>query len=344
MKKLIALLSLLLLFVACGENSSEKEKNQLYIYSWADFIPRQIYEKFEKETGIKIIEDIYSSNEEMYAKLKAGASGYDILLPSTDYVEILNKEGMIEKLDKSKISTFKNIDPEVLKKVQYFDPDNSLSIPYAMGATGIIVNKKYINNYPRDFSIYLREDFKGKMTLLDDMREVMTSALLTLNYKADTTNEEEIKEAAELIKKWKKNIVKFDSESFGKGFATEEFYVVHGYSDNVYRELDEEQRKNTEFIIPEKGGTSYIDSFVITKNSKNMDNAYKFLEFIHRPDVYAEIADILEIPSINIPAKEIMKTQPLYEISDLKNTEILRDIKDSLQLQNKYWQNILIAQ
>lgn len=344
MKKIITLLSLIILFTACGGNNAEKEKNQLYIYSWADFIPREVYEKFEKETGIKVVEDIYSSNEEMYAKLKAGANGYDILLPSTDYVEILNKEGMIEHLNKDKISTFKNIDPEVLKKVQYFDPDNSLSIPYAMGATGIIVNKKYIKNYPKDFSIYLREDFKGKMTLLDDMREVMTSALLTLGYKADTTNEEEIKAAAELVKKWKKNIIKFDSESFGKGFATGEFYVVHGYSDNVYRELDDEQKKNTEFIIPEKGGTSYIDSFVITKNSKNMDNAYKFLEFIHRPDIYAKIADTLEIPSINIPAKKLMKSKPLYEISDLKNTEILKDIKDSLQLQNKYWQNILVAQ
>ncbi|MGL6100833.1 MAG: extracellular solute-binding protein, partial [Fusobacteriaceae bacterium] len=313
MKKLFMLLAMPFLLLACGDkgdNAKEAEK-KLYIYTWAEFIPKFVYEDFEKETGIKIIEDIYSSNEEMFAKLKAGADGYDILMPSTDYVEILNNEGMIEKLDKNKISTLKNIDPLVFEKVQYFDKDNTMSVPYAMGATGIIVNKKYVKDYPRDFSIYLREDLKGRMTLLDDMREVMTSALLTLGYKADTLVESEVAEAAELVKKWKRNIVKFDGESFGKGFATGEFYIVHGYADNVYREIDDEQRANTEFIIPEKGGISYVDSLVITKGSKNMENAYKFLEFIHRPEVYASIADKLEIPSINIPAKAIMKTTPL---------------------------------
>ncbi|MGL4254144.1 MAG: extracellular solute-binding protein [Fusobacteriaceae bacterium] len=346
MKKIFMLLALPFLFLACGdkENGAKKEEKKLYIYAWADFIPKSVYQEFEKETGIKIIEDIYSSNEEMFAKLKAGAKGYDILMPSTDYVEILNNEGMIEHLDKSKISTLENIDPIVFEKVQYFDKENVMSVPYAMGATGIIVNKKYVKDYPRDFSIYLREDLKGRMTLLDDMREVMTSALLTLGYEAETTVESEVAQAAELVKKWKKNIVKFDAESFGKGFATGEFYVVHGYSDNVYRELDDEQRENTDFIIPEKGGVSYIDSLVVTKGSKNLENAYKFLEFIHRPEVYASIADELEIPSINIPAKELMETTPLYQIEDLKNTEILRDIKDALPIQNKYWQQILVAQ
>lgn len=338
------LLTLPFLLLACGGNSSKKNDKVLYVYAWADFIPKEVYQEFEKETGIKVIEDIYSSNEEMFAKLKAGAKGYDILMPSTDYVEILNNEGMIEHLDKSKISTLENIDPLVLEKVQYFDKENVMSVPYAMGATGIMVNKEHVKDYPRDFSIFLREDLKGRMTLLDDMREVMTSALLTLGYEADTMVEAEISAAAELVKQWKKNIVKFDADSFGKGFATGEFYVVHGYSDNVYRELDDEQRENTDFIIPEIGGVSYIDSLVITKGSKNMENAYKFLEFIHKPEVYAMIADELEIPSINIPAKELMESTPLYEIEDLKNTEILRDIKNALPIQNRYWQQVLVSQ
>ncbi|MGL5099532.1 MAG: ABC transporter substrate-binding protein, partial [Fusobacteriaceae bacterium] len=113
MKKIVTLLALPFLLLACGDNGSKKEEKNLYIYTWADFIPKSVYQEFEKETGIKIIEDIYSSNEEMFAKLKAGAKGYDIIMPSTDYVEILNNEGMIEHLDKSKISTLGNIDPIV---------------------------------------------------------------------------------------------------------------------------------------------------------------------------------------------------------------------------------------
>ena len=343
MKKIICILTLATILISCNKNEDGSKKEKLYVYSWAEFIPQIIYDKFEAETGIEIIEDIYSSNEEMFAKLKAGATGYDVIMPSTDYLEILSREGMLLKLDKSKISTFKNIDPIVLEKLQYFDPNNEMGVPYAMGATGIIVNKKYVKNYNRDFSIYLDESLKGKMTLLDDMREVMTSALLTLGYKQDTKNEKEIEEASELVKKWKKNITKFDAESFGKGFAVEEFYVVHGYSDNVFNELSLEERKNVDFIIPEKGGLSYIDSLAITKDSKNLDSAYKFLEFIHKPENYALICDTIGIPSINVPGRKLMKTKPVYEIEDLKNTEVLHDIKDTLPLHGKYWQKIMVS-
>ncbi|MGL5125676.1 MAG: extracellular solute-binding protein [Fusobacteriaceae bacterium] len=346
MKKILTLLSLSFLLFACGKDgaNSKKGDNKLFVYVWAEFIPREIYEKFQEETGIKVIEDIYSSNEEMFAKLKAGATGYDIVMPSTDYLEIMSSEGMIQNIDKSKISTLENIDPIVFEKTRYFDPNGEKGVPYAMGGTGIIVNKKYVKDYPRDFSIYLKDNLKGKMTLLDDMREVMTSALLTLGYEQDTTNEAEIKAAAELVKQWKKNIVKFDAESFGKGFAAGEFLVVHGYSDNVFGELSEEAAKEVDFIIPEKGGVSYIDSLAITSTSKNVDNAHKFIEFIHRPENYALLADELGIPSINVPARELMESKPVYEIKDLKNTEILRDIKNALPIQGKYWQEIMVSE
>lgn len=344
--KILTLLSLTFLLLACGKNSgdSKKESNELYVYVWAEFIPREIYEKFQEATGIKVIEDIYSSNEEMFAKLKAGATGYDIIMPSTDYLEILSNEGMIQNIDKTKISTLENIDPMVFEKMSYFDPNSEKGVPYAMGGTGIAVNTKYIKDYPRDFSIYLDSRLKGKMTLLDDMREVMTSALLTLGYKQETTNENEIAAAAELVKAWKKNIIKFDAESFGKGFASEEFLVVHGYSDNIFGEISEEDAEYVDFMIPEKGGVSYIDSLAITSTSKNVENAHKFMEFIHRPENYALLADELGIPSINVPARELMESEPVYEIEDLKNTEILRDIKNALSIQGKYWQEIMVSE
>lgn len=339
MKKLIFLLSFLLIFVAC---TKEKNQNVLYLYGWADYIPTEIYDSFEKETGVKVIEDIYSSNEEMFAKLKAGADGYDILTPSADYAEILMKENMIEKLDKSKLPNLKNIDPTVLKRLNYFDKDNNYVFPFAMGATAIAVNTKYVKDFPRDYTIYNDSRYKGKMTLLDDMREVMTSALGTLGYPQTTTNEKEILEAANLVKEWKKNIAKFDSESFGKGFASEEFWVVQCYPDNVFNELTPEQLKTTEFIIPKKGGTSYIDSFVIPKTAKNKEAAYQFLDFIQRPENYKIIAEHLKVPSINVPARELIAEKPLYNISDLEHTQILRDIKDTLDIHNKRWQEILV--
>lgn len=353
MKKFFLFVSLLLLFVACGkepakESSGEpskkagQNKNVLYLYGWADYIPKELYEKFEKETGIKVVEDIYSSNEEMFAKLKAGGTGYDIVTPSTDYAEILMNEKMAEKLDKSKLPTLENIDSMVLEKLQYFDTENSYAVPYVMGATGIAVNTKYVKNYPRDFTIYENKAYEGRMTLLDDMREVMTSALGANGHLQTTKDEAAIAEAAELVKGWKKNIAKFDSESFGKGFANDDFWVVHGYAENIFLELDEEQREFTDFIIPEKGAAAYIDSFVILANSKNKENAYKFLNFIHQPENYKVVAEHLELPSINVPARDLVEVEPLYSIEELQNTQILRDIKDTLELQNKYWQQIMV--
>lgn len=340
MKKLIILI-LTLILLGCGK---ENDENILYLYSWADYIPTKIYQEFEKETGIKVVEDIYSTNEEMFTKLKAGGAGYDIVVPSADYVEIMKKEGMSEKLIKSKLPEIKNIDPIVYKKIAYYDPNGEYGVPYTMGGTIIAVNKKYVKNYPRDYSIYNMEEYKGRMTLLDDMREVMTSALAMVGAEQTENNENTMKKAANIVKNWKKNLSKFDSEAYGKGFATGEFWIVQGYADNIFRELDENERKNVDLIIPEKGGTSFIDSFVILKNSKHKEAAYKFINFIHRPDIYAQLADILELPSINIPARKLMKTKSLYEISELKNTQVLRDIQNTLDLQNKYWQEILISE
>jgi spermidine/putrescine transport system substrate-binding protein len=333
------------MFVACGSDSDKKtgqDGQVLYLYGWADYIPKELYEKFEDETGIKVVEDIYSSNEEMFAKLKAGGAGYDIVMPSTDYAEILINENMAEKLDKDQIFGLENIDPMVMKKLEYFDKGNEYVVPYVMGATGIAVNKNYVKDYPQDYTIFNRKDLAGRMTLLDDMREVMTSALGTLGYPQTTTDENVIAEAAEMVKGWKKNIAKFDSESFGKGFANEDFWVVQGYAENIYQELDEDQRANTDFIIPEKGATAYIDSFVILVDSKNKENAHKFLSFIHQPENYKVVAEHLELPSINLPARELVEVEPLYPIEKLENAQILRDIKDTLELQNKYWQEIMV--
>lgn len=342
MKKSFIFFLLFIFLVAC---SNEKDEKILYVYSWADYIPQEIYRDFEKETGIKVVEDIYSSNEEMYTKIKAGGDGYDILMPSADYYEIMLKEGLLEKIDKEKVYNIKNIDDTYLSKVRFFDSKNEYGVPYLLGITCIAVNKKFVKDYPRDYRIYEMENLRGRMTLLDDMREVLTPALAVNGYKQDEDSVEALEKAKATILKWKKNIVKFDSESFGKGFSSGDFWVVQGYPDNIYRELSEEDRKNVDFIIPpDNQGYSSIDSFVILKSSKNKENAMEFINYIHRPDVFAKITDILEIPSINTAANEYKKEKPIYDINETKNAQLLIDINDKLNIQNKYWQEILISE
>lgn len=258
LKNILICISALLLFASCTDKKEEGAKkpdykNAVYIYSWAEYIPPEVFEKFEKETGIKVIEDIYSTNEEMFTKLKAGAVGYDIVVPSPDYTEIMMKENMLSKIDKSKISTYENIDKRVLKKLESFDKGNNYAVPYTMSATIIAVNTEKVKDYPRDYSIYDRTDLKGRMTLLDDMKEVLIAGLGMEGYSQDTDSNEAMEKASKRIINWKKNIAKFDSESFGKNFASEDFWVVQGYAENIYMELSEEQIENTDFIVPEKG-------------------------------------------------------------------------------------------
>ena len=178
------------------------------------------------------------------------------------------------------------------------------------------------------------------MSLLDDMKEVLIAGLGMEGYPQDTGSEEGMKKAAERIIGWKNNIAKFDSESFGKNFASGDFWVVQGYAENIYMELSDEQLEHTDFVVPQKGGSASIDSFVILESSKNKENAHKFIEFIHRPEIYALVADYLMLPSINVPAVEFMEEEPLFTLEDLENAELLKDTTPTLELQNKYWEEI----
>ncbi len=337
MKKIAIFILMIITFVGCGKKEVEEH---LYLFNWSDYIPDQVIKEFESETGIKVITDYYSSNEEMYAKIKAGGDGYDIAVPSTDYAEIMKKQNMLHKIDKSKIPNLKELNEDIASKIT-FDVEHQYVIPFSMGATGIAVNTKYIKEFNKSFDIFEREDLKGKMTLLDDMREVMSSALIIAGYSPESSNPKELEEAKKIILKWKENILKFDSESFGKGFSNGEYHVVHGYFENIVGHITDEQAENMEFFIPKKGAQMYIDSMVILKNAKNKENAEKFINYIYRPNVYVKIVDYLETPSINKGAEKLRKTTPVYSIDDLKNAYLMRDLGESLSIQSEVWNEIL---
>jgi spermidine/putrescine transport system substrate-binding protein len=324
-------------FSACGG-----KKDRLYIYNWTYYTPPSVIEKFEKEYNVKVEYDEFDSNEAMYAKLKAGGGGYDIVFPSADYVSIMIKQNMLEPIDKSLLENLGNIDPAVLEKATY-DPNTEYSVPYYYGAAGIAVNTARVSNFGRSWSIFSRTDLKGKMTMLDDMREVMGDALAYLGYSVNSVNPGEIEQARDLINnEWKPNLVKFDAEAFGKGFADENFWVVQGYAEVVFEEIGDNDalRDKTVFFIPPEGGPSYIDSMCILKGSKNKELAHKFIDFIHRPEIYAEFTDFFGFPSTaNIPARRLKTGAPHYAADELVNTELKDDVGAGLELYNNAWFN-----
>lgn len=339
-----AVLASLSVASCAGKSESAAKGGKLYIYNWTYYTPDSVIEKFEKEYGVDVVYDSFASNEEMFAKLKAGGAGYDIVFPSGDYVSIMKKEGMLQAIDKSKLSNLGNVDPAVLAKAT-FDPAMDYSVPYYFGAAGIAVNKAKVPSYERSWSIFSRADLKGKMTMLDDMREVMGDALAHLGHSVNSTDPAHIEAARKLVDEtWKPNLIKFDAEAFGKGFAAGEFWVVQGYAEVVYSEISEAQRKDVDFFIPAEGGPSYIDSMCILKKARNVDLAHKFIDFIHRPEIYAEFVDTFGFPAtVNAPARALKKVEPYYPAEALAPTELKDDLAESIELYNQAWQSIRVG-
>ena len=343
----------LTVFVAVIISCNSKDK--LYIYNWTYYTPDSIIEKFEEEYGVSVVYDEFASNEEMYAKLismnRKGIMGwiarlfgrhYDVVFPSKDYVPIMIRQGMLENIDRTKMKNLANIDPYVLQRADY-DPHMDYSVPYFYGAAGIIVNTARVPNFEHSWSIFAREDLNGRMTMLDDPREVLGGALNYLGFSANTINADEVTAARDLINNfWKPNLVKFDADAFAKGYANGEFWVVHGYPESIYEEIidNEQLLRDTVFFIPDEGGPSYIDNMVILKSSNNVDLAHLFIDFIHRPDIYAEFADEFGLPAtVNVPARALKKGYSFYSAEDLLRTELVQDLGANLDIYTNAWFN-----
>ncbi|HMD67960.1 MAG TPA: extracellular solute-binding protein [Chitinivibrionales bacterium] len=333
------ILSLFIIMLVLGSACSSPGKQKLYIYNWTYYMPDAVLRDFEKKFGVQIVYDMYASNEDMFTKLKSGASGYDIVVPSEDYVAIMIHEGMLAKLDKSKIPNFANIDPAVLARAD-FDPGNAYSVPYMMGASGIAVNKTKVASYEKSWMLFSRPDLADRCTMLDDMREVLGAALKTLGFSVNSKDTAQLAKAGDLVRQWKKNIVKFDAESFAKGFAAGEFWAVHAYAENVFREYDSTRTSDVEFFIPREGGPMYMDNMVILKEARHKDLAHAFINYVHDPVVFARIVDYLGYPSINAAARKYCTRKPNYELKDLSRCELKEDLGPTLDLYNKVWEGI----
>ncbi len=316
----------------------------LYLYNWTYYTPDEVLRDFEKEFDCKVKVDSYASNEEMYAKLRAGAKGYDIVVPSQDYVSIMLNQGMLREIDQSKFTNRGNINPLVLEKATY-DPEMKYAVPYYFGAAGISVNKTKVpgGNYARDWSIFSDKQFAGHATMMDDMREVIGDALAHKGYDVNSLNDSELDAATDMIdKEWKPNLVKFDAESFGKSFAAGDFWLCHGYAEVIYGEVPEEKWDETiDFFIPAEGGASYLDSMCILKDSKHVELATEFINYIHRPEVYAKFLDTFNFPCfVNPAAEKYMTKKPMYEASQMNNCTLKIDLGDGLDKYNERWQKI----
>ncbi len=344
-KKMIAAILTLsaagMCFISCSKSDKSSEK-VLYIYNWTYYTPEDVVKAFEEEYGVTVKLDCYASNEEMYTKIIGGAKGYDIVVPSQDYVSIMIDQGLLLPIDQEKFTNKDKINPKVLAKATY-DPTMKYAVPYYLGAAGISVNKAKTNgNYERNWNIFADPQFKGHATMMDDMREVIGDALTHLGYSINTLNDKELQEAKDLVyNTWKPNLAAFDAEGFGKSFAEGNFWLCQGYAEVVFGEVDKSRWNEVDFFIPEEGGPCYLDSLCILKGAPHYDLANEFINYIHRPENYAKFLDFFNFPCyVNPEAEQYMTTTPLYDASQMDNCELKNDLGEGLDKYNEQWEKI----
>ena len=345
MKKLTKILSAVALAVAtvfsvsCSKNSGRI----LYLYNWTYYTPDDVIKAFEKEFDCTVKLDSYSTCDEMYAKLRAGAKGYDVVIPSNDFVSIMLKQGMLRELDQSKMTNRDKINPVVQAKMD-FDPEMKYAVPYALSATGVMVNKtKVSGSYARDYSIFSDPQFAGHATMMDEMREVIGCALVHKGYNMNSVDDSELNDAYRLISsEWKPNLTKFDAEGFGKSFASGDFWLCQGYPEIVYGEVDESRWADTiDFFIPPEGGPATLDCMVILKDAPHYELANEFINFIHRPEMYAKFIDTFRYPCVvNTEALNYVTKQPMYNAEQAYTCTLKQDLGDNLDKYHDIWQKI----
>ena len=341
MKKaiLFALAAVTILFCAsCG-----KEKKVLHIYNWGDYISSDVVKKFEKEYGCKVRIDVFDSNEAMYAKLKAGAGGYDIVVPSSYMAEMMQRQGMLLNLDHSKLpNVMKYIDRSYTK--YSIDRELKYTVPYFASFTGIGYNKDRVKDFKPTWKMFERTDLKNRCSLLNDLREVMAAALITCGYDPNTTNPKEIDKAVQLALKWKKQIAKFEVDDAKRALASGEFVMIQTYSGDMLQVSSE--NPSIVFVIPEEGSDFTFDNFAILKNSANADLAHQFINFMYdSKNCAANMDEIMYVTPHTEAVKlvdEKLRKNPAFSFPEKVRARCvpLKDLGDKNSLYVKAWEKI----
>ncbi len=273
--------SLALLLSSCAPKKAE-----LHVYIWSDYLADGLIEEFEAANNCKVIVDNYDSNEVMVAKLQGGATGYDVVFPSSYVVNAMVDDGLLQKVNHAHIPNLKYVDPKFLASIS-LDKGMTYSVPYMSGTTGIAYRKDEVKDFEPSWHMFERADLAGRMTLLDDPRDTIGAALKTLGFSINTTDDAQINAAADLVITWKRNIARFESEAYKAGIASKEFYVVHAFGGDIQQVIDENEDPNIGFALPKEGFVMWEDTMAIPAGAANVALAEKFINFLHDPAIAA---------------------------------------------------------
>lgn len=312
----------------------------LYLYNWSDYMSDEVVREFEKEFQCRVILDTFESNEVMYAKVRTGGGEYDIIVPTSYMAQVMWDQEMLLPIDPEKVPNLSNVDPLYLKALA-LDQKMEYSVPYMLGSTGMAYRKDVLGDLEESWNVLADPRLKGRMTILNDMREVIGAALKSLGYSLNSTDPEELAKATEVLAVWRTNLAKFDSEQYKSGLASGEFHLVQGYSGDILQVMAEV--KEVGFFLPKEGFALGVDCLVIPKNARSPELAHAFINFLHRPEIAAKNIEFTWFYCPNKPAYDLVdeeiRNNPLVFIPEEKliQGEVISDLGNELPRYSRIW-------
>lgn len=305
-----------------NSNVSEKDENVVYVYNWGEYIDPEVKDLFEEETGIRVVYGEFQQNEDMYPVIQKGAIKYDVVCPSDYMIQKMIAEDLLAELNYDNIPNIKNLDPIYLEKARGFDKENKYSVPYCWGTVGILYNKTMIDEPVDSWSILFDEKYSGDILMIDSVKDAFMIALTYLGYNQNSTNEEEIKQAKELLKSQYPLVQAYVIDSVRDKMIAEEAAIGVIYSGEAI--FTKRENENLEYVVPKEGSNVWIDGWVIPKNAEHKENAEKWINFLCREDIALKNFEYITYSTPNKAAKE------LIEEEDIKNSEVAFPSQDVL--------------
>ncbi|HDZ55641.1 MAG TPA: extracellular solute-binding protein [Pseudomonas xinjiangensis] len=311
------------------------------VYNWSDYIAEDTLADFEKETGIRVVYDVFDSNEVLEAKLLSGSSGFDIVVPSNQFLGKQIKAGAFMELDRSRLKNWENLEPSLLKALETNDPGNKYAFPYLWGTTGIGYNEAKVKavlgeNAPvNSWDLVFKPENMAKLAscgvaFLDAPAEIIPSALFYLGLDPNSTNPEDYAKAEELLLSIRPHISYFHSSKFISDLANGNICVAVGWSGDIIQAADRAEEADNgheiSYAIPKEGAAMWFDMMAIPRDARNVDNAYAFMDYILRPDVIAEISNYVAYANGNEASRPLVDDEVLNDPGIYPSDETLNKL------------------
>lgn len=338
----------------CGKSTENAEgAGEVYVYNWGEYIDEDVIAQFEEETGIKVIYDMFETDEEMYPVIEAGGVKYDAVCPSDYMIQKMVENNMLAEINFDNVPNLKEIDPKYMEMSKSFDPENKYSVPYCWGTVGILYNTSMVapEDAPTKWSDLWNEKFKDNILMQDSVRDAFMVALKSLGYSMNTENEAEIAEARDLLIKQKPLVQAYvidqvrdkmigGEAAMGVIYSGEMLYIQQEVADLG---LDYQ----LEYVIPEEGTNLWLDSWVIPANAPNKENAEKWINFLCRPEIAKKNFEYITYPTPNKGAfdlldPELQNNKAVFpDMDSLTDSEVYQYLgTDVDSVYNEYWKEV----